>query len=447
MSAPYFTDERLIEVHSRRMAGESWLEIAGDEWRHAQKMYSRAKEKGRLSRVLSAVAGEAAQVSAPVRSGAESGVEWAYSGDGATVSAPFGRIGTLAELLSAADVDLTRWYVDRWTVNSYEMAAKDSDGELHVEPLRKVQAWLRPVPGADVAAALRDSIIADMAKHAPRYAGVRYAGVRDGERHMLEVCTMDAHVGAYVWGEECGTDFDSDIARDLIGDAISQLAQRASGFPIDKVLLPLGNDLAHSDRQNAGAGGMTTKGTIVDVDTRRARLLRTIRMIAVESIDTLRAIAPVEVVMVKGNHDEDTIIALGEIVGAWYRNDPHVTVRSEPTPRKYVRYGTSLLGFTHGHNERHSELPLTMATEVPSDWAATTHREWHIGHLHRKGEAVSEHSGVRVRVMPSLAPEDAWHSAKAYKHLRAAEAYIWNFDTGYVGHFSVSLPGTLARAA
>lgn len=458
MSAKVLDDEGLLAAHRRLLEDGNWQSY-GPDARRIQKLYSKAKGNGRLSRVLAAAGLDGGPMPDGRKGGAPAasqggdaplggGVSWEESRDTAawTFTGPT-RITTLDELLVHCGADMSVWEVEKWGAGAHEMGTKNADGEAVTTPLYRAWARFRRIPGAAAINAIRASVLADMAAHAPRYAGVRYGKVPQGDRHMLEVCTMDLHAGAYVWGEECGEDYDSDIARDLVGDAIAQLAQRASGFPVDKILLPLGNDLAHSDRQNGGAGGMTTKGTVVDVDTRRARLMRMLRVIAVESIDTLRSIAPVEVIVVRGNHDADTMIALGEIVAAWYRNDDCVTIRNEPTERKYVRYGVNLLGFTHGHNEKHSELPLIMATEAPADWAATTHREYHIGHLHRKGEVVSEHSGVRVRVMPSLAADDAWHRSQGYAHMRAAEAYLWSHDTGYVGHFSVSRPGTLGKAA
>jgi len=346
-------------------------------------------------------------------------------------------IMTLDQLLTACEVDLSTWEVERYVVNKWDQKPD--------EPLFQVKAWLRPLKALVNLKVAVAQLLQDMQQHAPVYAQLRYEKPALSERHMLEVCLMDLHSGMYAWGEETGADYDSDIACDLARRSVKALLAHAWTFSLERILLPLGNDLAHSDRTNQGAGGMTQKGTSVDVDGRRARLLRMIRMIAVESIDTLRMAAPVDVVMIQGNHDEETVMALGEIVSAWYRNDQSVTVDMSPKPRKYVRYGATLLGFTHGHKGKAQDLPLIMASETPADWAGTTWREWHLGHLHRKGEIVEEHAGVRVRTMPSLAALDAWSAGQGYNHKRAAEAYLWHHDTAYVGHFSVALPGELDR--
>jgi hypothetical protein len=112
--------------------------------------------------------------------------------------------------------------------------------------------------------------------------------------------------------------------------------------------------------------------------------------------------------------------------------------------RKYVSYGINLLGFTHGNEEKHGDLPTLMAQEAAGLWREDQHREWHLGHYHKKKQLTHNpqdtQGGTRVQVLPSLSGTDAWHYRKGYvKTLRAAEAYLWNYTNGYSGHFSVNV--------
>lgn len=50
-----------------------------------------------------------------------------------------GRIRTLDQLLKACQVDLKVWEVERYTVNKWEVGAKDPDGEIVVTPLFQVK--------------------------------------------------------------------------------------------------------------------------------------------------------------------------------------------------------------------------------------------------------------------------------------------------------------------
>lgn len=439
MSARAWTDEQLFDVHTRHEAGELWgpigetYGISGDlaKWR-----YNRAKQSSRLGRVVAAGGEPVAPVSTPRPSAPVSGVEWAYSGDGATISAPFGRIGTLDELLAAAQVDLARWYVDRWTVNAYETAAKNADGELQVEPLRKVQAWLRPVPGASVVSAMRESILADMAAHAPRYAGVRYGKVAGGDRHMAVISLADHHIGSLAWAPETGESYDVYIAEELAAEAMTDIVHKVTAWPVEKVLFILGNDLVHVDRTVDGKGGTTTRGTMQETDGRWQKMFRAATQVSVAAIDMCRGIAPVEVIVKAGNHDTASTFMLGDVIQAWYRNDTSVTVTNDPTPRSYVEYGANGLGITHGHHEKPDKLPLLMATEAPAMWARTQFRDWLTGHRHRKGILMNEESGVQIYTMPSLCAGDSWHVEQGYHHRRSSEARIYHHDTGPVAQLT-----------
>lgn len=53
------------------------------------------------------------------------------------------RIKTLKDLLAHCEVDLGVWEVERHVINKWEVGAKDADGEIVVEPLFQVKAWLR----------------------------------------------------------------------------------------------------------------------------------------------------------------------------------------------------------------------------------------------------------------------------------------------------------------
>ena len=155
----------------------------------------------------------------------------------------------------------------------------------------------------------------------------------------------------------------------------------------------------------------------------------------------LAAYAPVVVPIIPGNHDMETIYFLGEALSDWYHNTQDVTILSGPTLRKYFTYGRNLIGWTHGSDERQTDLPMIMAQEAGEEWANTQHREFHIGHFHRKKEtkylSVNEVGGVMIRVIPSLASVDNWHYKKGYvTGIKAAEAYLYDRERGPVAVYS-----------
>jgi hypothetical protein len=170
----------------------------------------------------------------------------------------------------------------------------------------------------------------------------------------------------------------------------------------------------------------------------------------IEQIDKLREIAPVEVLVVPGNHDETRTLFLGDAVQCWYRNDKHVEVRNEPKQRKYVRHGNTLLGFTHGDDEKHGDLESIMIRECAEFFGECTWREWHLGHYHKrkitKYVAGDTHGGTMVRIIPSLSATDKWHYDNGYvKGPKGAEAFVWS-KTGFEAIFNYTPPAGLYEA-
>lgn len=426
----------LSQALARFNAGESWDSIGPDYGKTGngiRKAVRRAQIRGRIESQADHV---------PLAVGnPRDGIAWTETQNGATLeSGSSATIRTLDDLLAACDVDLSRWTVARYVVNKWNSASRGPDGAPVLADLFQVKAWLEPIRGADAARELVAGLIADMEAHAPRYPAVNYPAIPDGSnRHMLEIDPFDIHVGMLSWAEETGADYDSEIATDLARRAVGRLLQLSSGFAFERVLIPLGNDLAHADRTVDGKGGQTTRGTQQDVDTRPAKMTRAVINLCVAIIDAARRVAPVTVVIVPGNHDTEKMPLFGEVLSAWYRRDDDVTVVNDPAPRQYIRYGSSLIGLTHGHEVKAADLPLIMATERP-DFGAATYRLWRVGHLHRKGETVSEHGGVRVCVAPSLAARDHWHATKGYGHMRAMEAHVWHRQHGPVGQFTATVP-------
>lgn len=254
---------------------------------------------------------------------------------------------------------------------------------------------------------------------------------------LVEVSPVDLHVGKLSWGEETGVDYDVRIAERVFTRAIEDIASRVLHLNPERFVLVVGNDLTQTD-SNANA---TTKGTVVDTDSRWVRSFRRATAINSWAIRTLAGIAPVTVVVVPGNHDATTAWTIGEVLAAKFADDPRVTVDNSPRPRKYVRWGINLIGYVHGHEEKHPSLPLIMAQERKLDWAETSWREFHTGHLHKSREvrftAGDSFNGVRVRVLPALCGADAWHHAQGYVgEMRACEAYVFHVDRGYEGHLS-----------
>lgn len=247
--------------------------------------------------------------------------------------------------------------------------------------------------------------------------------------NMLQIAVADAHLGKLSWDRETGHEsYDTKIADAMYRRAQSTLFERAKGVKIDKVLILLGNDMINSDT----AEGTTTRGTQVSNDGRYHKTYYRARTLAIDSIEQARKIAPVYVVILPGNHDRLAMFHIGDALEMYFHGQSDVIIDNAPTSRKYFQYGKVMLMFCHGDREKRGDLAGIMAAEQPAMWGVTKFREAHIGHLHQT--RTEEKNGVRVRILPSISPPDAWHSEQGYVgNLRSAEGYIWNAEEGLIG--------------
>lgn len=256
---------------------------------------------------------------------------------------------------------------------------------------------------------------------------------------LVEISFPDLHIGKLAWDKETGEDYDITIAVSRAKDAVSELISRLDFTKVDRILLPLGNDLISVDNKM----GTTTMGTPQSADGRFGKMFRATKDLVIDTVTMLNKIAPVDILIVPGNHDESTMFTLGEVLEAWYKDDKGVTVNNSPKLRKYYQYGANMIMLTHGDKEKHSELGLIAAHEEAKMWGDTKYREVHLGHFH-KSKSTSyttgdEFPGFKIRILPSLSGADAWHYAQGYLSAKGAKAFVWDKNKGLVTEHTYNL--------
>ncbi len=209
---------------------------------------------------------------------------------------------------------------------------------------------------------------------------------------------------------------------------VQELVEKAAGLDIERFVLPIGNDGMNSE----GMRRTTTKGTPQEESAGWKDTFRGYWQLITTAVNYLKEKAPVDIIVVSGNHDYERMFYAGDVLAGWYRNDANVTVDNSYSSRKYYEYGQNMLMFTHGDKEKPADMPLIMATEKPEMFARTSHREVHCGHLHK--EMVNEYRGIKVRFIPSICPNDEWHKQMGYEAKRTGQAYIWNKHKGLEGY-------------
>jgi hypothetical protein len=345
-------------------------------------------------------------------------------------------------------IDLARWRVERMQVKAWTVGMKVGDKERGFVPHREQQygvtLWLKRRLPKRVQDA-HDAIFERMAKYAPRYDGLpRLPKNRSGETFLGVLSLVDAHAGKLCWAPETGNDYDLKVFEAVYRNAVDDLIAEVGGRPVSQWLLPVGSDFYHVDN----ARNTTFNGTPQDVDGRYAKVIEAGEMAVIWAVERLMQTAPVSVVWVPGNHDPTTSFHLARTLQAWFRRCDRVTVDAGPNPRKYFAWGCNLLGLTHGNEEKPATLPSLMATERPKEWAASTCREWLIGHMHRsrqwQTQGVDTFEGTTVRVLKSLAGTDSWHHRKGYignTLSKAAELFIYGKTRGLAGYAVVPARG------
>jgi hypothetical protein len=361
-----------------------------------------------------------------------------------------GRVVTLEDALRKGNVDLNRWDVDRWEITSWEVGAKrkstlrynkrrqlvEVDKAFQVHPLWRVSVKLKAKKGWNPSE-FRQILLDDMRKLAPSYR--RPELVEQRPPILAELSIFDAHFGKLAWSPETGQDYDLKICKNRYLTAARDLLGRASANNPERYLLVFGNDFFHVDHK-----GLTTAGTPQDMDGRWQKAFRIGWQCCVTVAEEAAQDAPVDILIVPGNHDREKAFCLGEVLGARFHGHPSISVHNEPDLYSYYRWGKVLLGFVHGDNhtgdKKRAQLPQQMATDRAVDWSDTVWREWHLGHFHSEREDVWHYRKVdhirelAIRVLPSLSSTDAWHRSSGYASVLAAECHLYHKRTGRHGY-------------
>ena len=244
---------------------------------------------------------------------------------------------------------------------------------------------------------------------------------------LLAVYPMgDPHFGMLSWAKETGEAFDLELARSLTLGAIDRLL--ASAPPAHTaIVLPLG-DVFHADDQSNQTPAHKHQ---LDVDGRYVKVLG----VGIEAYRhvILRALEKHQRVIVRfvsGNHDPHSVWALAFTISAYFSNEPRVEVDLSPSKFWFYRFGSVLIGSTHGDTVKHEALLGVMACDRAEDWGQTKHRYFYTGHVHNT--TVKEFPGLVCESFRTLAAKDAYAAGHGYRAGRDMVAIIHHRDHGEV---------------
>lgn len=298
---------------------------------------------------------------------------------------------------------------------------------------RIIQQWVKTKEDGP---ALEDKLaIIEKAFENFKPSAIEVSGVTSLADDRLTVYILcDWHIGLFAYGKETdGPDWDLAIAKRELLDTFADVVMNSAPSKT-AVVLGLG-DLMHADNSN----NMTARsGNVLDVDTRYSKVLETTCDMMVEVVEMVRRKHElVEVVVKPGNHDSDSTVGIRQALRMYYRDVASVAVDTSPSPFYWRRFGVNLIGGTHGDKAKPKDMPLIMANMRKQDWAETTTRHFHTGHVHH--DSLKETGGVHVFTHRAPMAQDAYHASHGYLSGRSMKSYSYHITKGARGSFEVEI--------
>jgi hypothetical protein len=250
---------------------------------------------------------------------------------------------------------------------------------------------------------IKDECIKEVKEYAPKYHAIET--VKSKDAHLLVIDIADLHIGKLATTFETGEDYNSQIAVKRAKDGLQGILNKSEGFYIDKVLFVAGNDILHTDNTKR----TTTAGTPQDTDGMWYDNFIMAKNLYIELLEKLMSFAEVEVVYNPSNHDYTHGFFLMQLIEAHFSKSS-IRFNVDLKHRKAFKYGTNLIGTTHGDGAKIENLPLLLATEFPILWSKTKHRYIYSHHVHHKTS--KDFIGVTFETLRSPSGSDSWHSQK-----------------------------------
>jgi hypothetical protein len=211
---------------------------------------------------------------------------------------------------------------------------------------------------------IKDECIKEVKLYAPKYHAIET--IKSTDTHLLVIDIADLHIGKLATAFETGEDYNSQIAVKRAKDGLQGILNKAKGFDIDKILFVAGNDILHTDNTRR----TTTGGTPQDTDGMWYDNFIMAKNLYIELLEKLMSFADVEVVYNPSNHDYTHGFFLMQLIEAHFSKSS-IRFNVDLKHRKAFKYGSNLIGTTHGDGAKIENLPLLLATEFPILWSET----------------------------------------------------------------------------
>lgn len=250
------------------------------------------------------------------------------------------------------------------------------------------------------------------------------------EKVMADLCNVfllfDLHFGMRAWAQETrAADYDVDLAKSDLKEAFEAVLQITP--MAQEAVLILGGDTLHADDNRAETPAHKHK---LDVDGRHYRVLSEAVEVMGYVIDRIRARHKhMTVVVLRGNHDEHSHLALHMGLAQRFRLDDAVTVEPSLDGLFMKQWGRAAI-FAHHGDKAPPERQALYLSDVCPFWSETRHRHYYTGHIHK--DTARDIGPVKWESLRAFCPPDAYAASMGYASRRALRADTYHKDKGRV---------------
>lgn len=245
------------------------------------------------------------------------------------------------------------------------------------------------------------------------------------EEDLLTIYPIaDAHIGMRAIKGESGDDYNIDIAAKRVQSAMDELVI-SSPASRRAIILDVG-DLTHADDTNYQTP--RSKHPLDMSASQYESIDMAIDVISYAIFAALRRHELVTVRILRGNHNENSYIAIMFALYERFRLNKRVTIEKTPADFFVHQFGYNMFAAHHGDKAKADRLVMHMAHEWADIWGQTKWRYYFTGHLHHT--KVQDVGGVQVEQLRAVTSRDKYAATHGYVGMPQMQSITYHADYG-----------------
>lgn len=248
---------------------------------------------------------------------------------------------------------------------------------------------------------------------------------KEADTDLLTVYPIaDAHIGMRAISAESGDNYNIDIAAERIRNSIDNLVD-ASPASHRAIILDVG-DLTHADDTNYATP--KSKHPLDMSATQYESIDVAIEVLSSSIFAALRKHKEVLVRILRGNHNENSYIAVMFALHERFRENSRVVIEKTPADFFVHDFGKCMFAAHHGDKAKADRLVMHMAHEWADIWGRTKWRYYFTGHLHHT--KVQDIGGVQVEQLRAATSRDKYAATHGYVGSPQLQAITYHKELG-----------------